>query len=105
MAAKGPDRKVRYIMRLKKAGIITKIIILIIIAYAAVTLVRLQARTAAKQEEQDEMRQMVTDIEVANAEKSYAIEHSDDPDVIADIARKELDMIGSDEKVYYESEG
>ena len=90
-------------MKLKKAGIITKIVILVLVVYAVVTSVSLQGKTSAVRAEQDALRQEIAELEINNAELEYAIENKDNDDVIAGIARDELGLIGPDEKVFYDS--
>lgn len=90
-------------MKLKKAGIITKIIVLVLVVYAAVTIVRLQGKTSLVRAEQDSLRQKIAELEINNAELQYAIDNSTDDDVIAGIARDELGLVGPDEKVFYDS--
>ena len=90
-------------MKLKKAGIITKIVILVLVVYAVVTIVSLQRKTSAVRAEQDALRQEIAELEINNAELEYAIENKDNDDVIAGIARDELGLIGPDEKVFYDS--
>lgn len=90
-------------MKLKKAGIITKIVILFLVVYAVVTIVSLQGKTSAVRAEQDALRQEIAELEINNAELEYAIENKDNDDVIAGIARDELGLIGPDEKVFYDS--
>ena len=90
-------------MKLKKAGIITKIVILVLVVYAVVTIVSLQGKTSAVRAEQDALRQEIAELEINNAELEYAIENKDNDDVIAGIARDELGLIGPDEKVFYDS--
>jgi cell division protein FtsL len=90
-------------MKLKKAGIITKIAIFAMIVYAAVTLVRMQAQIETALAELEVSRQQVTEKETTNAELRYAIEHSDDPDIIAEAARKDLGYVAPGEKVFYDT--
>ena len=90
-------------MKLKKAGIITKIVILVLVVYAVVTIVSLQGKASAVRAEQDALRQEIAELEINNAELGYAIENKDNDDVIAGIARDELGLIGPDEKVFYDS--
>jgi len=90
-------------MKLKKAGIITKIVIIAIVIYASVTLISLRRQIADASARQETLQQQIAEMEAANAELEYALEHSSDEDVLAGIARDELGLVGADEKVFYDN--
>jgi len=90
-------------MKLKRAGIITKIVILILIIYASVTLISLRQQVAEAAARQEELRQTITELEVKNSELEYSLKHSGDSGVLGGIARDELGLVGPDDKVFYDS--
>ena len=90
-------------MKLKKAGIITKILIFALIVYASVTLINLRTQIDAARSEQEALQQQVEEIETSNAELMYEIEHSDEDDTIADVARDDLGLVAPGEKVFYDT--
>lgn len=91
-------------MKLKKAGIITKIVVIALLVYGLVTLVVLAGKIDDVKAEQALLSQEAQELEVQNAEMDYAIEHSTDDDVISDIARDELGLVDPDDKVFYDSD-
>lgn len=91
-------------MKLKKAGIITKIVVIALLAYSLITLAVLAGKIDDVQAEQDLLRSQAQSLEIRNAELDYAITHSTDDDVISDIARDELGLVNSDEQVFYDSD-
>lgn len=91
-------------MRLRRAGIITKIVVLALVLYAAVTLVNLRVKTEAANQQQKVLEQQIREKELANAELEYQLEHSTDDNTIADIAREELGLVAPGEQVFYDSE-
>ena len=70
--------------------------------YLLVTLVNLYNRIEdaqkAKRELQSELASAAADVE----EMEYAIENSEDDEVIEDVARDRLGMVKPDEKIFYE---
>ena len=84
---------------MKRAKLSTKIIVVAMIVYAGINLISLRERIEAGQRELDDIRRRVAEMEVSNAELEYAIEHFDDLDVIADIARTRLGLISPGEIV------
>ena len=92
------------LMKLKKASIITKIIVFALVIFACVTIVSIKSKTNDKTAENDALQQQINDMEVQNAELQYKVENSDDDDVLADVARDELGYVGPGEKVFYDSD-
>jgi cell division protein FtsB len=92
-------------MKLTRAGIITKIVIFALLVYASVTLINLRAQVDSAQEAQEALRQLVEEKEISNAELEYKIEHSEDDETIADIARDELNLVAPGEKIFFDSGG
>lgn len=90
-------------MKLKRAGIITKLVIFALIVYASMTLINLRTQIDAARSEQEALKQKVTQIETSNAELKYEIEHSDDQDTIADVARDDLGLVAPGEKVFFDT--
>ena len=75
-------------MRLKRTGILTKIVIAVLVVYAVVSLIRISDRRAEAQSELDDLRRQQAAIAAENDDMLYAINNKDDPDVIRDIAGK-----------------
>ena len=90
-------------MKLKRAGLITRIIIILLLIYALITLFGLRSKMAELKAENAALEQQKTELEVQNAELEYKLEHSDDDDVISDIARDELGLVGANDQIYYDS--
>ncbi len=80
-------------MKLKRAGIITKLVIFALIVYASVTLINLRAQINAARTQQLALKEQVTEKETSNAELQYKIEHSEDKEVMADVARDDLNLV------------
>lgn len=88
-------------MRLKRTGILTKVIIVILLTYAVLSLIRLRSRIDSAEAEKEALQQQVADVSAENDDMRYAIENSDDEDVIRDIARDKLNLVEPGEEVYY----
>ncbi len=86
-------------MQLKKAGFLTKVVILTLLIAAAVSLLRMQGMIAQAQGELEEKRLQVVEQTQVNADLRDAIDHSNDPQRQADIARDELGLAAPGEKV------
>ena len=84
------------------AVILVIIIVLVIVVYAGVRLMTVRGqiddarvKNAALQEQYDRLTQ-------ENAELSYEIEHSDDPETIEGIARAKLGLVKPNEKIFFD---
>ncbi|MCL2045443.1 MAG: septum formation initiator family protein [Oscillospiraceae bacterium] len=84
---------------MKRSKPITKIIVLAMIIYACISLVSLRARIETGQKELDAVKQRVAEMEISNAVLEYQIEHFNDPDVIASIARSRLGLMLPGERI------
>ena len=86
-------------MQIKRAGFLTKIVVLALLIAASVTLLRMQGQIVRAKEEQTELEQQVARQTQVNADLQDAVDHSDNPDRQADIARDELGLVAPGEKV------
>lgn len=86
-------------MQLKKAGALTKIVVLALIIAAAVSLLRMQGQIALAMSEREELEARVAQQTQVNADMQDAIDHSGDPDRQANIARGELGLAAPGERV------
>lgn len=89
-------------MRFRRASLITKIVIAAIIVYAGITLVSLKVQVSEARDARDALQTQVDGELRTNAELEYAIEHSTDPDTLADIARNKLGLVKPGEKIFYD---
>ena len=87
---------------MKRSKLIVKIIVFALIIYAGVSLLNFRGRIDAQQKKYDDVRRLVAEKEVSNADLEYEIEHYNDPDVIARIARANLGLVLPGEIVFYD---
>ena len=74
-------------MRFKRAGFLTKIVVLALLIYMATSLLDLRSQIQATQSQRDILAQQVADQRLENQELSDAIAHSDDPEMLEQVAR------------------
>ena len=82
----------------KKAGLLTKLVILALLIYLATSLLNLQSRIRATQAERDTLSRQVAEQTQVNAYLAEDVANPDDPDRIADIARDKLGLVVPGEK-------
>ncbi len=102
MEQKAPgNKKEASALKFKRAGILTILVIAVLIVWGAISYAKVRSDIRAARAENAALEQQLADKETENAAMSYAIENSDDPDVIEDIARDKLGYVLSDEQVFY----
>ena len=90
-------------MKLKRAGMATKLLVLVLLAVLAAALLSTQAKLNAAQSDRDELVRQVEKQREANAALADDIAHSGDLDYLADIARSKLDLLEPDEIEFVDS--
>ena len=86
-AAVRPGRGEKSAMRLKRASSLTKIVVLVLLIYMATSLVDLRGKIQGVQDQRDTLAQQVTDQQLKNQQLEDAIENSDDPAMLEQVAR------------------
>ena len=89
-------------MKLKRSSIFTKIVILALIVYAAISLSTTKSRIASAEEDRLVLQAKVDAMLQENAELEYDIAHAGDPETIAEIARTKLGLVKPGEKIFYD---
>lgn len=74
-------------MQLKKAGFLTKIVVLVVLIYLATSLLNLRTRLQHDLEEQGKLASQVEALEQENTQLADAIANKDDPAVLEAVAR------------------
>ena len=87
-------------VRTKKAGLLTKLVVLALLIYLATSLLNLQGRIRQTQAERDSLSRQVAEQTQVNAVLAEDVANPDDPERIADIARDKLGLVAPGEKVF-----
>lgn len=90
-------------MKFRRAGWLTWIVILGLMAYACISLLTMRSKVAEAERTESELREQVAQIQEENAALEYAIENQNDPDTIEDIARSELGLVMPDDIIFYDA--
>ncbi len=89
-------------MELKKASLITKIVVFAIVIYMALSLIGMRGRINEARSDLDRMENRVKVLTAANAAVKYEIAHSTEQETIESIAREKLGLVLPGETVYYD---
>ena len=74
-------------MRFKRAGFLTKIVVLALLIYMVTSLLDLRGQIQSVQDERDGLAQQVAAQQLENQKLADAIAHSDDPEMLEQVAR------------------
>lgn len=74
-------------MKLKRAGFLTKIVVLALLIYLATSLLDLRGQIQETESLRDSLARQVSSVKVENQQLSEAIAGSDDPDMMEQVAR------------------
>lgn len=87
-------------VKTKKAGILTKLVILALLVYLATVLLSLNGQIAAAEAERAAGERLVSAQSQRNADLEEDLAHADDPQKQEDIARDKLELVVPGEKVF-----
>lgn len=88
-------------MRVTRASLLTKIVILALLIIVAISLLEFSSRIDQVQAQKENLARQVAAQTQVNADLEDAIEHSNDPDRIADVARDKLGLVAPGEIIFY----
>jgi len=87
-------------IKTKRAGLVTKLVVLILLLYVAVTLWNLNLRISQAKGDVSSLTQQLDTQKQQNTELSEALENSNDPEHRKDIARQKRGLLEPGEKVF-----
>ncbi|MEG1789734.1 MAG: septum formation initiator family protein [Oscillospiraceae bacterium] len=89
-------------MKLKRASIFTKLVILTVALYAVISLVTVRAQVAEAEKLRQELSTQVAEMAQKNAALEYQLDHGADDEMIEEIARDKLGLVMPGEKIFYD---
>ncbi len=88
-------------MRVARAGLLTKIVILALLIVVAISLLELNSQVEQAQVERASLARQVAEQTQINTDLAEAIEHSDDLDRVEEVARNRLGLVKQGEIIFY----
>ena len=90
-------------MKLKRAGMATKLLVLVLLAAVSIALLSTRAKLSAAQADREALSRQVQEQQEVNAALQDGIDHSGDPEYLADIARSRLGLVEPGEIEFVDS--
>lgn len=87
-------------MKFVKSSLLVKLLILILVVYATITLVNLRAQISGKESEAAALTSSIAATEQENGRLQDAIDEMDTDAGVENVARDQLGMVGQDEIVF-----
>ena len=89
-------------MRFKRSSLLTKLLILVMVVYATVTLVSLQKQVTEKNAEAEQLKSSIEAAKQENLRLEQAIEDLDTDEGVAAVARQKLGLVAKGEIVFFD---
>ena len=86
-------------MSLQRAGLLTKLVVVVLLVYLATSLLNLRGQIQGVEEVRDALARQVADQQLENQALADAIEHSDDPEMLEQVAR-DRGLVKQGEELY-----
>lgn len=86
-------------MTFKRAGFLTKIVVLVLLIYMALSLIDIRGKIQSVQTQRDDLSRQVTDQRLENQKLADAIANSDDPEMQEQVAR-DRGYVAKDETLF-----
>lgn len=86
-------------MTFKRAGFLTKLVVLGLLTYMALSLISMRGRIQGVQAERDNLVRQVSNQRLENQKLADAIENSDDPEMLEQVAR-DRGLVKANEELY-----
>lgn len=87
----------------KRAGLMTKLVVLAILIVVSISLLNLRSRLNSAESARAQLQAQVDEQTQRNAALEDDIANSDDPDVILEVAKEKLGLVNSEEVIFYDT--
>lgn len=84
----------------KRAGVLTKVVILAILIVVSIALLNLRSRLSAAEQTRSEQQAQVDAQTQTNAALQEEIDNSDDPNTVLEVAKERLGLVNKDEVIF-----
>ena len=90
-------------MKFKRSGFLSKVVVLMLLVFVAVTLLNVQGRIQDAQQQLETYQAAVDEQQEVNAALEESIANSSDPDTILDVAKDKMGLLESGEVIFYDT--
>ncbi len=87
----------------KRAGLMTKLVVLAILIVVSISLLNLRSRLNSAEAARAQLQAQVDEQTQRNAALEDDIANSDDPEVILEVAKEKLGLVNNEEVIFYDT--
>lgn len=90
-------------MKFKQSSLLSKIVVLILLVFTAITLLNIRSRVQAAEAELAAYQAAVDEQQEINAALQDNLENSSDPDTVLAVAKDRMGLLESGEVIFYDT--
>ncbi len=90
-------------MKFKQSSFLSKIVVLILLVFVAITLLNVRGEIQTAQEELEQYQAAVDQQREVNAALEEDIANSTDPDTVLEVAKDKMGLVESGEVIFYDT--
>lgn len=90
-------------LKFKQAGIITKVVVLILLIYLSILLANVRTQISNAETERQALQTQVDEQTAVNADLAADIANRNDPDTVLAIAKERMRLVESGEVIFYDT--
>lgn len=90
-------------MKLKRSGFLSKVVVVMLLVFIAITLLNVHSQIQSAQQELEQYQAAVDEQQEVNAALEENIANSSDPDTILDVAKDKMGLLESGEVIFYDT--
>lgn len=90
-------------MKFKRSGFLSKVVVLVLLVFVALTLLDVRGKIQDAQQELETYQAAVDQQQEVNANLQESIANSDDADTVLEVAKEKMGLLESGEVVFYDT--
>lgn len=90
-------------MKLKQSGFLSKVVVLILLVFVAITLLNVRGEVKDAQQQLEVYQAAVDEQQQVNAALEENIANSSDPDTVLDVAKDKMGLLEPGEVIFYDT--
>lgn len=90
-------------MKFKRSGFLSKVVVLVLLVFVAITLLNVRSQINEAQTDLDTYLAAVDEQQEVNAALEESIANSDDDDTVLEVAKDKMGLLESGEVIFYDT--